>query len=247
MWRDVIGARTARRAALCACALSQIGSAHAGTLRILPVRIEVAADKRFCSLSISNDDPKPVTIQIRGFGWRKDADGSDVLEPADGPIVNPSIVAIPTGETRLIRCSLPDQSGAIEQSYRLIIDELPEPNPMPGTIQARLRISIPVFRAPARAAPVLDWAMRATQAGGTPNLVLSNRGNCHAQVSAIILHSRKSSSAPRRIARGFYLLAKGSIALPLPDPPPDGIAGVEVETTDGRLSASPIDPGAGGD
>lgn len=230
---------------LCACLAAPAGQASAGTLRILPVRIEVAQDKRFCALTIANDDARPTTIQVRGFAWRRDTAGNDLLDPAEGPSLNPSIVAIPAGETRLIRCSLPGPPGATEQSWRLIVDELPDANPPPGVIQARLRISIPVFRAPARAAPALDWATRAAQDGAT-HLVVGNHGDRHTQVIAIVVQPRTPGAAPRRIARAFYLLAKGSIDLALPDMPPDGIAAVELETTDGRLRASPPDPDGGG-
>lgn len=248
MGRKNSRARFAHRAGaalLCACLTALANHANAGTLRILPVRIEVAQDKRFCALTIANDDPRPTTIQVRGFAWRRDSAGNDQLDPADGPSLNPSIVAIPAGEARLIRCSLPGQPGASEQSWRLIVDELPDLNPLPGVIQARLRISIPVFRAPPHAAPALDWSIRPAQGGGA-HLVIGNHGDRHTQVTAINLRTRTPGAAPRRIVRAFYLLAKSSIDLALPDMPSDGIAAVELETTDGRLRASPTDPGSGG-
>jgi len=78
--------------------------------------------------------------------------------------------------------------------------------------------------------------------GEMGRLILSNRGNRHGQILAIILHSKTSKAEPVRMTRGFYLLAGGEAELPLPDRMADGLAAVEVETTGGRLSAMPTDP-----
>lgn len=226
------------------CALLPSTGALAGTLRIAPVRVEVGPKKQFCSLSLSNDGAEPANVQIRGYGWTRDGDGNDLLDRDSGPAVNPSIVSIPTGETRLIRCSLPDRAGPVEESYRLIIDELPGANPEPGTVKTLLRISIPVFRAPANAAPVVHWSA-AKASDGSPQLSFANNGNRHTQIAAVVLHPQASHAAPIRLTRGFYLLAGGQARLPLPSSPPGGIASVELETTQGRLSASPLIPVSG--
>jgi P pilus assembly protein, chaperone PapD len=212
-------------------------AAIAGTLRVAPVRVEVAPNKQFCSLSLSNDGAEPATMQIRGYGWTRDRAGNDLLDQAGGPTVNPSIIAIPAGETRLVRCSLPNRPSAVEESYRLIIDELPGIDPAPGTIRTLLRISIPVFRAPAGASPSIGWAVEPGREGAG-RLVISNRGNRHSQVLAIILHPKASKAEPVRLTRGFYLLPGGEAELPLPSLTAGDIAAVEVETAQGRLPAT---------
>lgn len=222
---------------LCLLGLSQGGQASAGALRILPVRIEVAPSKQFCSMSISNDGSAPTIVQIRGYGWTRDRDGTDRLNPATGPAVNPSIVSIPAGQSRLVRCSLPDRPGPIEQSYRLIIDELPAPRVAPGTVQTLLQISVPVFRAPAGAAAALHWSISGDR------LVITNQGNRHSHVVAIILWGKAPKAKPVRMARGFYLLAGGRIDVPLPKTPDGGVAAVEFETVQGSQTASPALPG----
>jgi len=239
--RAVMGAAIAG-----SCIWSLAQTAVAGTLRLAPVQVEVAPNRQFCSLSLSNDGMEPAIVQIRGYGWTKDKEGNDLLDRANGPAVNPAIVNIPTGETRLIRCSLPNRAGPVEESYRLIIDELPSADPAPGTVKTLLRISIPVFRAPAGAAPAVGWSVEKAS-DGAMRLFIANSGNRHAQISAIILRPRAPQAAPIRVTRGFYLLAGGEAKLLLPSPPPDGIAAVELETTQGRLAALPLMPGKGSD
>ncbi|MFC4594332.1 molecular chaperone [Sphingobium tyrosinilyticum] len=210
--------------------------ADAASLRILPVRIELAAEKQFCALTIANDDVNPATVQVRGFGWRKDGGGNDLLDPDTGPMVNPSIVSIPAGETRLIRCGLPPKSGSREESYRLVIDELPTSTAAPGTVRTLLRVSIPLFRAPSGAAPLLRWSVHMGAKGATLSLI--NQGDRHIQGTAVNLRLANGSTRAVKLDKGFYLLADGRI--PLPIGPLDGssIAGVEIETTRGALIAS---------
>lgn len=228
-------------AMLAACLPFHAPAAIAGTLRVAPVRVEVAPNKQFCSLSLSNDGAEPTTMQIRGYGWTRDRAGNDLLDQASGPTVNPSIIAIPAGETRLVRCSLPNRPGAVEESYRLIIDELPGIDPVPGTVRTLLRISIPVFRAPAGAAPSIGWAVEPGREGAG-KLVISNGGSRHSQILAIILHPKASKAEPIRLTRGFYLLPGGEAELPLPPLSAGDIATVEVETAQGRLPATLSNP-----
>ena len=210
--------------------------ADAASLRILPVRIELAAEKQFCALTIANDDANPTTVQVRGFGWRKDSAGNDLLDAAAGPMVNPSIVSIPAGETRLIRCGLPPKSGSREESYRLVIDELPTSTAAPGTVRTLLRVSIPLFRAQSSAVPLLNWSVEKGANG--PALSLVNRGDRHIQGTAVNLRLANGSRRAVKLDKGFYLLADGRILLPIETLDGSSIAGVEIETTRGALIAS---------
>ena len=233
--------RTVLLAMLAACLPFHAPAAIAVTLRVAPVRVEVAPNKQFCSLSLSNDSANPATMQIRGYGWTRDRVGNDLLDQASGPTVNPSIIAIPAGQTRLVRCSLPNRPSAVEESYRLIIDELPGIDPAPGTVRTLLRISIPVFRAPAGASPAIHWAVEPGREG-TGRLVISNRGDRHSQILAIILHPKAAKAEPVRLTRGFYLLAGGEAELALPSLTAGDIAAVEVETAQGRLPTTLTNP-----
>lgn len=225
----------------CAILLAGMAPAYAAALRIMPVHIEVAPEKQFCALSIANDGGSPATVQIRGFGWTKDVDGRDQLDPDTGPSINPAIVKIPGGEIRLIRCSLPAKKvGAREESYRLIIDELPTAAVAAGTVRTLLRISIPLFRAPAKAVAAIRWS-RVTGADGQSKLVLSNLGDRHAEILAVRLLRAPDGAKPARLAQGFYLLAGGRIELPIGAIGDGGIAGVELETADGTRRAFPVD------
>lgn len=230
----------AGRAVMAAAALASMAfgqAASATTLSVLPVRVEVPSQKQFCSLNITNQGAEPVTVQVRGYGWQKDAEGRDVLDENAGVSVNPSIVAIPAGAKQLIRCSLPPRTGATEQTFRLLINELPVANSQSGTVRALLQISVPVFRAPAGASPALGWF---TDPSG--RIVMVNRGNRHAQVTGVKVALKGANQQPLHLERGFYLLSGGKFTLAPIIGRAGEISSVEVETVGGRLIASAVSP-----
>lgn len=210
--------------------------AIAGALRVMPVRVEVASGRNFCALTIGNDADRPVTVQVRGFGWTRDAAGADTLDPANAPVVNPAIATIPAGESRLVRCSLPGEpvGFAAEQQWRLIIDELPLPTAAvaPGTVQTLLRLSVPVFRTPPDAKPQLNGSLNSAP-GGVTTFALVNSGQRRAQVLRLVMHLRNGRAVP--VDAGFYLLAGGSMSLRLPAGIDAAGASFEAETDIGTL------------
>lgn len=216
--------------------------AEAGAIRVTPVRVEVPAGRQFCALTVGNDAERPVTVQVRGFAWIRDEAGTDTLDPVNAPVVNPAIVTIPKGESRLVRCSLPRDTagGETEQQWRLIVDELPQPSSeiAPGSVQTLLRLSVPVFRTPEKAKPQLGWTIAGDR---TPALRITNTGTRRVQVVKVLLHLRNGRDAP--LERGFYLLAKGAMVLPVEPGIAQDIASVSAVTDIGTLDVAPASRG----
>lgn len=205
-----------------------IGQARAGAISVMPVRVDVAVDRRFCALTLGNDAERPVTVQVRGFAWTRDEIGADILTPDPGFMVNPGIATIAPHGNRLVRCSLPapETSPAAESQWRLIVDELPDPAlAAPGVVQTLLRISVPVFRGDAKTAPRLAASL------DHGVLRLANHGTAHIKVLSVVL---KGAGAPVAIDGTFYLLAGGSRALSPPSVPL-GAATVHVRAEEGEF------------
>ncbi|TCM19653.1 fimbrial chaperone protein [Novosphingobium sp. PhB165] len=221
----------------------------AGSLRVMPIRVEVPENARFCGLTVANDEDTPVSVQVRGYRWSKDANGEDVLAEDAAFQVNPTIVTLGAREERLVRCGMPPSgprtpSGVAEQSWRLVLDELPRPDAAPGStsrpggIRTLLRISVPVFRAAAEAQPNLVWSL-GSDAAGRPVLVIENDGARHAQVLSLELEPVRAGQAPGTVTKSFYILAGGRTALPLPAGF-EGVPGaVRAKTPDGPLDLRP--------
>jgi fimbrial chaperone protein len=100
-------------------------------------------------------------------------------------------------------------ASADEQTYRLLIDELPDASDHYGdrAVDIRLRYSIPLFVIPAgvRSPPVLRWDVE--QHDSQWFLKASNSGQTHAQISAVKLTN--SDGTQLDIASGLlgYALA----------------------------------------
>ena len=85
---------------------------------------------------------------------------------------------------RLVRASR--EPAAIEKSYRLVIDEIPDPStPAVNGVVLRLRYSVPVFVAGATPEPRPELSWRAAREGKEWVLSLNNTGTRYAQVASL--------------------------------------------------------------
>lgn len=121
-------------------------SAEAASLRVAPVILDLSAPTAASSIRIWNDAKKPINVQVRVFRWSQ-KDGKDVYTIAEDVVVSPPLTTLKgNGENmvRVVRVS--KRPVAREESYRLVVDELPSAGRRPaGTVVLVVRHSIPVF------------------------------------------------------------------------------------------------------
>lgn len=129
---------------------------YAGSLQVAPISIEISAQEQAQTLTLSNTGDKPLRAQIRVLAWDQ-ADGVEDLQPTRLLLASPPIVEIAPGAQQLVRIIRPDRAPPTgELAYRLIVDELPDPNLADQAgLQLLLRYSIPVFVLPPGAIPAL--------------------------------------------------------------------------------------------
>jgi fimbrial chaperone protein len=228
--------------ALSAAMAAPAPDAMASALRVTPIRIEVPPGDRFCAITLANDGDLPVSVQIRGFRWSRNEKGGDVLEPAGGLVINPTIVTLGGGMSRLIRCSLPraENAGpesAREETWRLLFDELATADgpARPGEIRTLLRISVPIFRAGQEARVDLAWEPSSRADGGSI-VAIVNRGSRHARVLSIEMVS--TSGQATHVKQGGYVLAGGRLEFAVPGGNMASIAEVRVHTEEAVFTAS---------
>ncbi|UAK22993.1 fimbrial biogenesis chaperone [Sphingomonas nostoxanthinifaciens] len=163
----------------------------AASLRLSPIGIEIPAAQRASSLTVANIDPDPVSIQVRVFRWSQPG-GKDQLEPATDIIVSPPVATIPGGASytvRVARLAMRPITG--EQSYRLVIDEIPkpfDPNKGPRGVAVVLRTSMPVFIQTGEGASHLVWSL--WQDGAGLHAEVRNDGQRHARISALAVDAQ---------------------------------------------------------
>lgn len=174
---------------LIACiALLAGGAACASGLQVSPVSIDVPASQNAEGLWLSNTGDNVVNAQVRVYRWTQDEQG-DQLAPTRELLASPPMLELPVGERQLIRAVRlgPPPTNGVEQTYRMVIDELPLQTPGRKGLQYVLRYSVPVFVQPAGAAaspPQLQWALQ--RRGADVLLEVSNSGGTHAQLADLV-------------------------------------------------------------
>ncbi|KGB99771.1 MULTISPECIES: molecular chaperone [Burkholderia] len=198
--------------------LCAVGAAHAASLQISPVTIEFGTDDTATGITLRNPGNRPVYGQVRVFRWDQ-ADGQDTLTPTQDLVASPPLIQVGTQSEQLIRVVRASRTpSGIEQSYRLLIDELPQPGEAPTNgVSIRLRYSIPVFvEPPTQGAPHLDWALVRGDGGWV--LRVRNDGARRAQLASVELVTGDGRTYPLTHGLLGYALAgrTGQWSVPLP-------------------------------
>lgn len=221
-------APTLASAALAALLVATLTPAGAGAanLQISPVSISFRATQTAAGITLQNFGDQPLHGQVRVFTWDQ-KDGEDVLAPATDVVASPPIMEVaPKGAqtVRLVRRN--GQPAQREQTYRILIDEIPRGEGAASGVAIRLQYSVPVFVVPAddKAAPRLTWSL--LKRDGAWFLRVRNDGAMHAQLGATTL--RTPTGKEIQLSKGLlgYALAgrsrewrvggdPGSIAAPL--------------------------------
>ena len=158
-------------------------AANAGTFSISPIRVELGAAQRTAVLTVHNEEDRPVVVQATVLAW-KQAGGEDQTDATHDLLVTPPVFTIGPNADQVLRVALRGQPDPTrELDYRLLLAEVPGPPEQGFTgLRLALRLSLPIFVTPARAAPHLDWRLERA-ADGALSLVAENSGNQHLQLS----------------------------------------------------------------
>ncbi len=166
--------------------------AMASGLQVSPISLSLQAKENASGLTLSNTGDNVVHAQVRVYHWSQDENG-DQLTTSRGLLASPPMIELQPGESQLIRIirasAPPSGAGAVEDAYRLSIDELPVKSAESKTgLQFSLSYSLPVFVQPVgvkKTAPKLQWNYTVQPDGKQVQLRVSNSGNGHAQLAKL--------------------------------------------------------------
>lgn len=206
---------------------------------IAPLRLGLAASYTTGSITVVNTSPSKMIMQTRVYRWAQDH-GVDILTPTGDLIVGPPIFVIGPGEEQVMRVGLraPITSDA-EQTYRIVISEVPSTNQAQGLTFA-LHESLPIFVAPVGAAVAsAEWSAKRSDVSHVV-LTLYNNGNVHIETRALRLSSLESRGASYDAMLVKYVLPGQSTSwiLKLPKPLEAGNVALEAMTDQGLLRAT---------
>ncbi|AIY41363.1 Sigma-fimbriae chaperone protein [Collimonas arenae] len=181
------------------CLLAAVGKVDASGLQVAPTTVSLKATQNADGLWLSNTGDNVVHAQVRVYHWTQDGQG-DQLTPSRGLVISPPMLELGIGERQLIRIirtgAPPNGADAVEDAYRLAIDELPIDTsgkkeqqfdtPSKKGLQFVLHYSVPIFVEPVAtsiAPSQLQWSLE--RDGDHVMLVVSNRGGSHAQLAGL--------------------------------------------------------------
>jgi fimbrial chaperone protein len=202
----------------------------AASFAVNPVRVDLAADRPYMVVYITNTADTPLTLQARAFRWTGD-EARGGLVATDELILNPPMLTVMPNTTRFLRLGLRTPNrGTTELPYRLALQEVPKaPGPNDGAaIRTILRMTIPVFAAPKTAvAPKPEWTLQQSGSGKF-KLVLTNKGNAHIQVRELGISPADKTGISKALTAPIYVLPGQSHEWEIEDPEFTGQSHVKV-------------------
>ncbi len=160
------------------------GTANAAQLQVRPVGIQLTAPAAASKLVLTNRGRTPISAQVRIFQWTQKS-GRDALVRTRAVVASPPLLKMRPGRehiVRVVRLSKAPVRG--EESYRLLVDEIPQAKLKGSGVIFALRYSIPVFfTAPDATPPRVSWSASARR--GRLVLTASNAGQRHDKISRL--------------------------------------------------------------
>jgi len=202
-------------------ALAMANVAQASSFNISPIRAELGGARHTEVMTLTNADDGPVVVEVRVVKWSQD-NGADQLDDTRELLVTPPVLQIPGKGEQIIRVALrrePDTTR--ETTYRVIFQEVPQAAASDFTgLRVALRLSVPIFVAPARGKAAADVAWDARWLpSGELEVAATNNGSAHLQVIDFDLQLPGPGAVVRGITAKYVL--PGSRVVWTLSPPPD--------------------------
>jgi len=136
---------------ICICTLMMVlpGNILAVNFSISPIRVFFDASQKTNTLTIKNESDEPVTLQLKAVEWGQDEDARSVYSPTRDIIFFPKLVSIEPNQKKLVRLGAGTAHTELEKTYRLFIEEIPQPGLSDTTaVKIVMKVGVPVFIAP---------------------------------------------------------------------------------------------------
>ncbi|QND54209.1 molecular chaperone [Phyllobacterium sp. 628] len=185
--------------------LFSVQESQAAFLQVSPVTLDLTAPAQTASVNLRNNGDRPVNVQVRVYRWTQNSN-QDFLTPATDVVASPPAATLQPGTTytiRVARTAAPVESG--EETYRLLIDELPEINVRrrAESVNLAIQYSIPVFFSDRGAGADLHWKVE--REGNRLAVEVTNTGNRHAKIADLAVTSPSAKVSLGEGLNGYAL------------------------------------------
>lgn len=186
-------------------------------LVVEPTRLELGPRSGVAQLRLTNPGADHVRYRLTAFTWGQERDGRMALGPAHDLELEPALVALAPGESRVVRVTATAPPGDRERSWRLVVDRLPEDVLTDRDPDVLGLVGLPVFQSPPRPGPrVVETRLEALD--GRPGLVVANEGDTWCLLDEVEIVGRDATGRLTftHAESAWYLLARGEREVELP-------------------------------
>ncbi len=200
---------------LCSFAVS------AASLQVSPISLQFLLSETAKEIWLTNTSEQAIRAQTRVLEWTQN-DNKDVLNPTREIVASPAVTEIPAGGRQLIRViKRTEFDTRQEQSYRLIIDELPNAKKTDDQVglQLLLQYSVPVFFQSKQDIDIKNNITALTQVQFSYNnhkLTAENNANSHIRLSQLSYINPNGEKIPLVNGLLGYALAHQTMSWDIP-------------------------------
>ena len=197
-------------------------SSLAASLQVAPISVAFSPQEKAKEIWLTNTSERPIRAQTRVLIWSQVA-GQDQVNPTRDLVASPSITEIKAGEQQLIRIiRIAPQNTAVEQTYRLLIDELPSSGQADAQtgLQLLLQYSIPVFIQPTDSIAMRNGLTLLNQVNfqyQNQQLIVKNNAKSHIRISELTYINPNGERIPLINGLVGYALAGQSMRWEIPE------------------------------
>ena len=197
-------------------------SSLAASLQVAPISVAFSPQEKAKEIWLTNTSERPIRAQTRVLIWSQVA-GQDQVNPTRDLVASPSITEIKAGEQQLIRIiRIAPQNTAVEQTYRLLIDELPSSGQADAQtgLQLLLQYSIPVFIQPTDSIAMRNGLTLLNQVNfqyQNQQLIVKNNAKSHIRISELTYINPNGERIPLINGLVGYALAGQSMRWDIPE------------------------------
>lgn len=197
-------------------------SSLAASLQVAPISVSFSPQEKAKEIWLTNTSERPIRAQTRVLIWSQ-VSGQDQVNPTRDLVASPSITEIKAGEQQLIRIiRIASQNTAVEQTYRLLIDELPSSGQADAQtgLQLLLQYSIPVFIQPTNSIAMRNGLTLLNQVNfqyQNQQLIVQNNAKSHIRMSELTYINPNGERIPLINGLVGYALAGQTMRWDIPE------------------------------
>ena len=183
--------------------------AFSGEFRVTPIRLDFDRGAKSGVITILNEGGDKLNVQMKAFEWTQNAEGKDQYTETNDIIFFPRIMALEKSEEKILRAGIKIPATTKEKTYRLFIEEIPEPKKAEGVnVAIAIRFGVPIFVKPLKE-EVKGEIEKVELSKGVLSALVKNRGNTHFIINSIDIKGKnaKGEAIFSKELSGWYLLS----------------------------------------